>query len=144
MSNRALGLGALLGALVLVSACEHPFGDEGAVFTELELVVRNDSDEPIYFVRGDAGPPEMVRGIINVVAPGESGTSGLGGERDDTVPGGCMEGQQVWIFRNVSEKSLRQGDLPERMDDIEIVHHIPDGTCFDEDTVEFHWPESTR
>jgi hypothetical protein len=141
MTNRALALSALLGALVLVSACEHPFGDEGAVFTEFELVVYNDSDEPIYIAVAAAGPSDDVKGIVDAALPGDRATVGLGGERDDTVPGGCLNGQEVWVFRNLSDTPIRDRDLPDRLGDIEVVHHIPDGTCFDEDTVEFRWPE---
>jgi hypothetical protein len=123
---------------LVCGACAHPFGDENSAPSPFEVLVVNESGEPLYFTTTE---PEVTEpgGRFSAVRSGEEVSIGMGRFGVEDRPGGCFD-KHLWFFRSVSNRPYPQGtDISEHLDDIELVGHFLPGECTDQEQIIFEY-----
>ena len=120
-------------ASFLAGGCASWFGDENSAPRPFDVVITNDSNDPIYYAFGsaDAAQPS---GRFETVYPGESFSLGRGSFESRDQVGGCFR-RPLWVLTSRSGQIYQQGDISEYADDLEIIRHFSPGECTDQEQI---------
>lgn len=122
---------AQLAACLLVAGCTSWFGDENTTPAQFEVVVVNNSDQPVYHVFGDVNATEPA-GLFSATRSEEESAIRIGVAKVGDEPGGCFN-DNLWLLVSRSGQRYRQGDISQYADDHEIIRHFRPGECTDQD-----------
>jgi hypothetical protein len=116
------------------SACAHILGDENSSPEQFEVVVINNSDEPVYSVHS---PPEATAptGAIGAVRVGEERSIGIGVAAIGDEPGGCFD-SHLWLLRSRTGRTYPQADeVSDYADEFEVIRHFAPDECTDQEQI---------
>jgi hypothetical protein len=123
----------VLAACFFTSGCTDWFGDENTAPRPFEVVVVNNSDQPIYHVFGEADATEP-EGRFSATRPEEESVIGIGVAKVGDELGGCFD-DNLWLVVSRSGERYRQGDISEYADDLDIIRHFSPGECTDQEQI---------
>lgn len=127
----------VVAASMVIGACGNWPPEENAIQGKFEVVVVNDSDQPIYRVFGS---PEATApsGRFEVAFPDRERRIRIGNATADDEPGGCFE-EHLWLIVSRSDQAYQQGDISQYADDFEIIEHFRPGDCTDQEELRIEY-----